>query len=194
MRIIFLLPLCLAISAPAPASALDAKGQAKIEKQDAAYLIKLNKDLDKEYKGQNKKISLTHCDHTTTLDVKSGFAYTFFHEFTNTTEKDIFINSKIISFFDAKGRFFTANTGVLDPGGPWDWTPELRANKYKIAPGQTMRIMQTQPDWKWKVTVKPSGDKPGFTMQYLVGYDTTNTENNTNDDTLDAHCVHYRVE
>lgn len=182
----------MAISAPA--SALDAKDQAKIAKQDAEYLVKLNKDLDGKYKRQNKKISATHCDHTTTIDVKSGFAYTFFHEFTNATEKDIFINSRTISFFNDKGRFFIADRSILDPGGPWDWTPELRASNYKIASGQTMRIMQTQPDLKWKVTVKPSGDKPGFTMQHLVGYDTTNTEKNTSDDTLDAHCVHYRVE
>lgn len=173
---------------------------------------KLNRNQKKfltKYPQFDGLFGIAGCTNYGTIIVKSGKSRYFNLKYNNNSDMNVYINSKIITFYDSEGRLLDLtlkgnDKKILDPGGKYGWTEELKNSGYTIPPHTSMKIIETgrtkdgQDYWKWVIKAKPLNSTTSlknysFVIQYITVYDLTNTPNKREDDLAEVSCAYYKV-
>jgi len=146
-----------------------------------------------------QSVSAIVCDQTFEWTIlRYDKWYKFYDTWHNNTSKDTFINTRSIRFLDSWNSNELMTSSYLDPGSAFDWTQELKNNKFKVGAGTSMRIIETWPT-NWRISKTPinrtnaTKNSHDFMIYYKVAYDQSNNYPNSSDDVSHVECKYYSV-
>ena len=130
------------------------------------------------------------CDqYFSPVKLRYNYYYGFYDMYrnTNTSRYTNYLNTFSVQY---------KNADYLLAGGKFDFTPELRAKNFAVAPGEEIKALATQSD-NWKVNkhpaVRSTGSAFDFMIAYRINYDTSNNYPDASDDKSHVECQPYQV-
>lgn len=179
---------------------------------------KSNARLRDNYEQVKLSLELKDCRKKHIARVRSNKSLAMSQSLQSST-KDTYINRYMVAFFGPRGELIDPfaqpieSRTILDGGGSFQFTPEIKESSYRVPAGASIEIINTG-DRHWMVTAPPlttvphfvpesfytlrelkSGSPEGYSFAYhlITLYDKTNTENKTDDDAAESNCVFYYV-